>query len=898
MSSLQRLAPWLLSGCVAGCVALPDVPAGVCGNGVVEPDNGEQCDLFADAKNGQRCGAPTDSDENRRCHYLCSSTSECPTDPPMSCGTDGICHLGSGSYAEWRTPIAHQAHALQLGDLDGDGRADLLALETPALNPDWQSQPTITFFDENGTQAGQAFDLQTGIRSPMLAPIVKASHAARPQRQLVMGTSFGIATLLANSERRFFSLPYPFQTLPANTKYRMIPVRGVTGTPMHATVLIYLSDGAQTHLLDGATGVGLGLFDHSVDELSSDPVAGRLDGRATSSPCDEVVLAYRGIADIFAHRFCDTTGNLLASNAVPRTIASLPAGHTAGSQLMLVDVDADEHLDLLVADTNGCPFLAFGHGDGTFSADLDAPATTSGTLWPVVTTSSECPDFPLAVGDLNESDRPDWVLPTGVALVTSLQPDTDQSRIEIATQPGNAPFMHRWTVARIAQLNGDNHLDLVAGSDQYSGLDLLIGTGQERLNPTVVQSEGPVAKLVTGDYDGDGRGDIAFIQNHPTDDIRPQSLAVAYSTLTTGPAVATEIAALPAVAQLTTGDYETDDAMAEIGVLTQALGQTQLTLFVGNRGQCPVASLGLWRPDDEVNQSDNSSDGMYRAGPPIALIAGHFVSAETASFFVFAKDTYPGENCLNRYRIWFAPDAEVGALKEPSPQLDAPELAFSCNAASDVPAYFVAGDLNTADDVATGALDDALLLTSGPDESHVSLWRVNLPLSGGPLTRLFATEGRLMPNSSPILVDLDGDKRLDLVLMLGGATDEQTRLFVFWNDNGAPNSGTLENWTAKRIELPDGKPVRGFAKREDPETPGLFILSDDAVYVIERDEGVQHPRDLSPQGPLSIDTTFGDPLSAASAIAVGDMTGDGLVDVALAVHGSIRIFKQLEQVAP
>src|SRR5512146_1809892 len=77
----------VLVGALSGCTDLKDIPAGVCGNGVVE--SGEDCDSTSTS-----CGQP---DTSSACRLVCADDSGCPTG--WHCGTDGICREPTGKFS-------------------------------------------------------------------------------------------------------------------------------------------------------------------------------------------------------------------------------------------------------------------------------------------------------------------------------------------------------------------------------------------------------------------------------------------------------------------------------------------------------------------------------------------------------------------------------------------------------------------------------------------------------------------------------------------------------------------------------------------------------------------------------------------------------------------------------
>lgn len=103
---------------VAGCSDLPPIDAGQCGNGVVEPARGEECD--GRAEGGAVC-RPADSAVGA-CRFDCSA-SACPAG--FGCGIDNICRAASARFENVTRGIT-AVSSVRLADMDGDGRSDLI----------------------------------------------------------------------------------------------------------------------------------------------------------------------------------------------------------------------------------------------------------------------------------------------------------------------------------------------------------------------------------------------------------------------------------------------------------------------------------------------------------------------------------------------------------------------------------------------------------------------------------------------------------------------------------------------------------------------------------------------------------------------------------------------------
>lgn len=862
---------------------MPDVPANVCGNGVVEASNNEECDGWARAD--WLCRGPEDKENG--CRYDCSvtkiarngKTPVCPDD--KQCGTDGLCRTGSGKYSPWGKPLALQAQTLDVGDLDGDGRADLVTLGNP--NQHWQAFPRVVFFDKTGKPEEPVFNPQTLVSSPVLAPIILGDE----RKHIVMGTPFGIAVLGANSERKISARPYPAQSLPADATYRMVRVRGVRETQLEEEVVVYVSESGQNVLLASTSNAKLGVLERAVTELSGPPAAGNIDER-TLSPCDEVVLAYKSTSDIYAVHICDAIGKWLTAPIPPQVIASLPAGHQTRSSVTLARVNDDARLDLVIADDHGCPYVTFGLGDGTFAANLEYPALTLGQLWPVVTPSSRCPEYPLAIGELNQTGLADWAIPGGIQLVSTLTadpPSTESPSVRLESNVIAAPFLHQWSNAAIAEFTGDTHLDLVASSADSPDLDFLIGTGKDGFNPTTLSTEGRVQSLVTGDFNGDLINDIALTQVHELAAEKPIGLAVAYGNLASPPTPPTEIAGFFGVAQLLSANYQTDDAIEELGVLATSADdiESQLTLFVGNLGRSPISSLGLWKVIPNVPTGETEQDFCSLSARSLASTVGRFGADASWGMLSLAQDDCARSGCssgacASSFRLWYAPSIADGTLAAPSDVVAVPGFIPIRNTNTELSAQFVVAALNAKNHEAQ---ESALLLTAGPDESMVTLWRVNLPLGSEPVTLLSSARGQLSPSSSPKLLDLDGNGTRDLVLLLNDDS-AKPRLTVVWS-----RDGTFDLAQAEIVDIGDAGTVRGFASVGVKESEGLLVATD---FGINRVHWLEKQRTI--EQVLFVDSVVR--LPAARAIAVGDMTGDGLADIVLSIPGGLSVFAQTE----
>jgi hypothetical protein len=209
-------------------------------------------------------------------------------------------------------------------------------------------------------------------------------------------------------------------------------------------------------------------------------------------------------------------------NGTFHAAAPIALGAIAPSPLAAADLNGDGRIDLLVAGGQGPSPVSvlLGHGDGTFG-----PAAG-------ITLGAGTPTF-AAAGDFNNDNRTDLA-------VATLDPD-GQSHVAILLSEGDGTFQDGATIdlgtfspmALVgADFNGDGRADLaVAGLDPATG-NILIrvflgkGDGTFATGSSINVGSIPVSTgnigffvelsallLVAGDFNGDGRTDLAVAEN-------------------------------------------------------------------------------------------------------------------------------------------------------------------------------------------------------------------------------------------------------------------------------------------------------------------------------------------------------------------------------------------------
>jgi hypothetical protein len=185
---------------------------------------------------------------------------------------------------------------------------------------------------------------------------------------------------------------------------------------------------------------------------------------------------------------------------------TLQSGGTHPKGIVVADFDGDGKLDVAVSNSDQNSVAVFlNRGLGIFAAPMTAPIITTVQL----DSSLGLNVGSLAVGDFNEDGKPDLVVATiaGSQASIVLLGNGDGTFRQQGPIPNSFGFLH----AKVADLNGDGHQDLVFAMNGSIGVSL--GNGDGTFGAMTVLPSGSFPGLYLGltvaDFNGDGKLDIA-----------------------------------------------------------------------------------------------------------------------------------------------------------------------------------------------------------------------------------------------------------------------------------------------------------------------------------------------------------------------------------------------------
>lgn len=842
------------------CADLPTLAANQCGNGVVDP--GEDCDSFPSGA----CRPPGDPNA---CRFDCSA---CPSG--WGCDVDEkICRKPVGAFSTTATTSFEATTArLELADFDGDGRQDVIA----HAQADASGRETVRvfYFDGAGPPA-KSVTLGASAISPVVLDINRDGKRAD---LMFAAAETGINVMLGAADRTLAPIAFPRFPFPPGSSARLVRVNGME-LPLEvkfvrAVPIIFAELAPGENLIALATTQSgdpkknaLAALDRPAGKMVGEPIASNIvDGPGRE--CEEVIWAWQGEGALQWIETC-TPGNLpfIDPTRRPNVLFTLPGGDKIQRTPVAVDLNSDGHADLLVEGELNA-YVAFGRGDGTFSAKPDL-SVGSGELSTIecavrnVRTGMPLPAFrcgaPLAAYAPAKK-----VLPNEQTLV-AFPLFILATRKIAAVAPGGVliegiavarPGGTGWSVARFDDFNGNGYVDVVAASDNASDIEFFNGTSTELFNPGRIRTDSPVRNLSSGDYDGDLINDLGFVEigaGGPTID----GISVAYGNYAGVPEAPLRLGVFPNVIQAQTAKAAGFDETLQLGIIYKGEGNTDLIAILeggGDRQLLSPFALAAIMGEDLVTAS------------PFVVAAGDYDGDTKVDAISFGYDQVPGSLSRGPLRAWFVKGRGDGRFMPPSSSEEIKSLAL--DSLRRIIATAKSANLN--DD----PRDEAVILGVDPSGTKALLSTISLkgsvaqispslPVANVPASAI----GRLDLE----LADLDGDGKIDAIFTVHASKSVAQ---VAWGRG----DGTFDVAGATVVDLgADTTRPRAIAaaQLDTDAARELLVSTGEATYRVEASGHT-----------LSVVKI----LPPADAIAAGDINGDGLPDIALAKDHRVSIY--------
>ncbi|HVP64221.1 MAG TPA: VCBS repeat-containing protein [candidate division Zixibacteria bacterium] len=178
-------------------------------------------------------------------------------------------------------------------------------------------------------------------------------------------------------------------------------------------------------------------------------------------------------------------------------VLNLSTNGSGSGSVALGDFNGDGKTDIAVSNFQSNSISVFlNQGNGTFSSPIVTNLQIANSLGSII------------AGDFNEDGKTDLIAATvsGPQVNLVLISNGDGT----FTQKGSIPGSFGFFSARVADLNGDKHLDLIAGGN--GNMSVALGNGDGTFQSTTWLGNGPMPNTFfgvdVGDVNGDGKLDI------------------------------------------------------------------------------------------------------------------------------------------------------------------------------------------------------------------------------------------------------------------------------------------------------------------------------------------------------------------------------------------------------
>lgn len=812
---------------LAGCTELDPLLRGSCGNGIIEPEFGEDCDGPTDPL----CGAATDPVQ--ACRRLCDFASTDLCAPGAACGADGICHLASGAFTAVSERAWSATDTLVL-DGNGDGAPDLVGVSSQRVD--------LALGVGDGT-----FAATTSLPGQYVtgAPAV-GDPTGDGLPDVLIPTPIGVLTLAGDSVDGL--TPVTQNSIPVETSGRIVFGAGPVGDfgalvqavqgPTGGALMIERPAplGSQFLALPGARGV-----DEILDtELTVVPLAGE----------SVLVVPFATGVWMVGLRVVDNGGEPAVAMTSYGLVTLVP-GSGEVRRAFAADVNADDHPDVVIVTGGGRIQVVRGAPISILQPFRGFASGTASVLWTPVTADELAID-PLVLRDavaVPIETAPN-VFETGHVTVVAARRSL---QFLVCLADGTPPCeMHElrrgvrdWTHARVLDVNADGLVDFVGYAVGEANVDVLLaseaGLGLFVYNDAALATPRPMRALETGQFDGDGVIDLVLaVGSDPPDTVATDhEVHVAFGTRDAAPAPPVLAAKLGSVVALIGFNAPLAfrfDALDDVLVVSDRGppgGPTTrgAAVLLGSTSRLLVAPLLL--SDDEDFLTPVALAPMYldpRAGEDLVVIG-----RTSAGFTVLPYSP-------NGFTMEL-----LGTIELPLAQAVRPDRALWTTVARTGP-------------VRIGAAAD--------DLGRVVAFEFPCDPCGQTLPRIVPLDaGRPLPGATALRAgDVDGDGDDDLIGVFTGRT--QSVVVLWTHDDGMTPQ-------AAHVLTFDGEVHDAVAADLDLDgAPALVLAGGAGVLAVARDGATwQSPVVLHPRPDGALPFVFVD---------VADFTADGLADLVVA----------------
>jgi hypothetical protein len=891
-----RLWHWIAfvapASCLYTCATIDPIVDGQCGNKVIEPSAGEDCDRYPSL--GMACYDPGEANQ---CRFACDAVALTGCTSGYSCGIDGVCRAPSGRF-NVAFSFDEDAAALVARDFDSDEIPDLLVRTSDDL--------VLAFL---GAQLG----LELSIKLPSFGAPAIGRLNEDALLDVAFATPQGVAVLRALENRGFAGTAYATITIPEVDGNALVATLdgdpghpgeeaiALTQTPSEGALVLLVrvaqsgtpilisSQGQLPPLDDGA---GPNIADVPTGALDSDPLDDDSDERRT--PCDEYVLAFRNENRVWVGTPCKNDGdpNTAAAEAPLIEIDMAACAGFSVDRALIVDADNDAYLDVLLTPADGGA-SCIARGPLTFGKGALAALPAIGEPFEnVLLASAKGGGLPaeraLVVDHIDDDSILDWATTAGIFLSKPCGPPVAAPAhvgfCDVA--PPTPAFEGPIAFARVGNLNADDHRDIVFANGYTDRVWVALAAGDGTYAPFQIETDNEATgDMAIGDFDGDGVDDLAFA-DRPCVEVTsecsdPDSLSLSFGRAAGGPEPISNIGQLGRIQALVVAKLASLegglDGIADLGVLFTEKADA---------ADWNVAVL-LGAADRQIQApfvvGAQPVDGMFKSETPFGVVAGNFAqhpAAAQADLAVLADSPAP--------RLWLLEgqgDAQLSNGR--SCPTDLPELPDDWLATS---SEIAAANLDDDDDDEVVVVAGSGFLIANPVAGQPACFEISVIATDEQIYASISRDDEAAPRPMPLLVeDIDNDGLRDLVVI--GVRGDEEVLTVYWN-----RGGTFTQDDRSSIPLatePDAYASAAVAINLDGD-PALEIVAvgpSFGVMRIDLDDALL----FLPPVPL-FDESNSQAVSEPRSIAKSDFDRDGVADLAFGSETAVTIYRGISTI--